>query len=71
MNASKLQVLSAPDVPVLTEDASEVAHPEEDSSRSVPALKINWARNTTLHFLINFRMGPISVGGLYRQAFPD
>jgi len=50
MNASKLQVLSAPDVPVLTEDASEVAHPEEDSSRSVPALKINWARNHNTSF---------------------
>jgi hypothetical protein len=50
MNASKLQVLSAPDVPVLTEDASEVAHPEEDSSGSVPALKINWARNHNTSF---------------------
>ena len=31
-------IFSQPDVPVLTEDTSQVAHPEEDGSRSVPAL---------------------------------
>ena len=31
-------IFSQPDVPILTEDTSQVAHPEEDGSRSVPAL---------------------------------
>ena len=32
-------ILLLADVPVLAEDTSEVAHPKEDCSRSIPALQ--------------------------------